>query len=77
MSIFRSFYKHVLGVGVDYIDIEATEPEYYKTLKQILDNSLELLMIDLTFVAESHNFGETEVTYNLLLHAFQYDMFYS
>ena len=52
----------MLGVAVDYIDIEATEPEYYKTLKQILDNSLESLMIDLTFVAESHTFGETEVS---------------
>jgi hypothetical protein len=58
----RSFYKHVLGIPVDYADIEATEPDYYKTLKQILDNPLEVLMIDLTFTAETHNFGKVEVS---------------
>lgn len=48
-------------MAVDYSDIEATEPEYYKTLKQILDNPLDLLMVDLTFTAETHIFGKTEV----------------
>eukprot|EP01035_Chromulina_nebulosa_P017425 gene17425-22977_t len=57
----RSFYKHLLGIPVDYVDIEATEPDYYNTLKQILDNPLESLMIDLTFSAESQIFGKTEV----------------
>jgi E3 ubiquitin-protein ligase HUWE1 len=51
----------VLGMPVDFIDIEATEPEYYKMLKQMLENSLEDLMIDLTFSAEVHKFGNTEV----------------
>jgi E3 ubiquitin-protein ligase HUWE1 len=57
----RSFYKHVLGMPIDFTDIEATEPDYYKTLKQILTNSLEDLMIDLTFSAEIQKFGHTEV----------------
>jgi len=57
----RSFYKHLLGIPVDYVDIEATEPDYYNTLKQILDSPLESLMIDLTFSAESQIFGKTEV----------------
>jgi E3 ubiquitin-protein ligase HUWE1 len=51
----------VLGMPIDFIDIEATEPDYYKTLKQMLENSLEDLMIDLTFSAEIQKFGHTEV----------------
>eukprot|EP01038_Epipyxis_sp_PR26KG_P005357 gene5357-7431_t len=57
----RSFYKHVLGMSVEFTDIEATEPDYYKTLKQILETPLDLLMMDLTFSAEIHKFGKLEV----------------
>lgn len=46
---------------VDFTDIEATEPDYYKTLKQILETPLDLLMMDLTFSAENQKFGSTEV----------------
>lgn len=58
---YRSFYKHVLGMPVDFSDIEATEPEYSKILKQILSTPLEHLMMDLTFSAEIQKFGRTEV----------------
>jgi hypothetical protein len=47
---------------VDYQDIEATEPDYYKTLRQILETPLDLLMMDLTFSAEIQKFGNTEVS---------------
>lgn len=47
---------------VDFQDIEATEPDYYKTLRQILDTPLDLLMMDLTFSAEIQKFGNTEVS---------------
>jgi len=57
----RSFYKHLLGMPVDFQDIEATEPDYYKTLRQILETPLDLLMMDLTFSAEIQKFGNTEV----------------
>ena len=57
----RSFYKHILGQSVDYADIEAIEPDYYKSLKQILDYSLEDLGIDLDFSAETITFGKHEV----------------
>jgi E3 ubiquitin-protein ligase HUWE1 len=58
----RSFYKHVLGNTVDYTDIEAVEPEYYNSLKQILGLSAEDLEgLDLTFSAESQTFGKQEV----------------
>lgn len=46
---------------VDFSDIEATEPEYGKILKQILITPLEHLMMDLTFSAEIQKFGRTEV----------------
>jgi hypothetical protein len=57
----RSFYKHLLGMPIDFHDIEATEPDYYKILQQILDSPIDLLMVDLTFSAEIQKFGRTEV----------------
>ena len=57
----RSFYKHVLGVAVDYTDIEALEPDYYKSLKQILEYPLEDLGLELTFSADVQLFGKHDV----------------
>ncbi|KAJ1439350.1 hypothetical protein B484DRAFT_323607 [Ochromonadaceae sp. CCMP2298] len=57
----RSFYKHLLGMPVDFQDIEAIEPDYFKSLQQMLQSPLELLMMDLTFSAEIQKFGHTEV----------------
>ena len=57
----RSFYKHLLGVAVDYVDIEALEPDYYKSLKQIIEFPMDVLGIELTFSAESQTFGKTKV----------------
>ena len=57
----RSFYKHILGLPVEYSDIEAVEPDYYKSLKQILDMPLEHLGLDLDFSAEAISFGKHEV----------------
>jgi E3 ubiquitin-protein ligase HUWE1 len=58
----RSFYKHMLGQPVSYHDLEGIEPEYYKSLKQILTMPLELLGLDdsMTFSAESNDFGHVE-----------------
>jgi hypothetical protein len=61
MLPFRSFYKHLLGMPVDFGDIEATEPDYYKVLRTVLDTPLDDLMMDLTFSAETQKFGRTEV----------------
>jgi E3 ubiquitin-protein ligase HUWE1 len=58
----RSFYKHVLGIPVEYNDIEGLEPEYFKSLKQILEFPLEDLGLELTFSAESQTFGRHQVT---------------
>lgn len=46
---------------IDFHDIEATEPDYYKILQQILDSPIDLFMMDLTFSAEIQKFGRTEV----------------
>jgi E3 ubiquitin-protein ligase HUWE1 len=57
----RSFYKHVLGAAVDYNDLEALEPDYYKSLKQILEFPIDSLGLDLTFSAEIQEFGKYQV----------------
>jgi hypothetical protein len=48
----RSFYKHILGVPINYHDLEATEPEFYKSLVAMLEHPLDLLGLELTFTAE-------------------------
>jgi hypothetical protein len=57
----RSFYKHMLGIPVGYQDLEALEPEYYKSLVSILEHPLDILGLDLTFSAELNEFGRVEV----------------
>jgi E3 ubiquitin-protein ligase HUWE1 len=54
----RSFYKHILGLPVTIQDLEAIEPDYYKSLIQILDTPLDLLGLDLSFSAEINEFGQ-------------------
>lgn len=56
----HSFYKHILGVPVTYTDMEAIDPTYYKNLVQILQIPLEDLGLDLTFSAETNEFGRTK-----------------
>ncbi|KAI8637213.1 hypothetical protein BD408DRAFT_447787 [Parasitella parasitica] len=55
----RSFYKHILGRTVDYRDVEALDPEYYKSLVWMLDNDITDI-IDLTFSIETDFFGTNE-----------------
>lgn len=57
----RSFYKHILQVPITYHDMEAIDPEYYRNLHSILDNSIADLGLELTFSAEQSNFGKVEV----------------
>jgi hypothetical protein len=57
----RSFYKHILGLPVSVVDLEAIDPEYFKSLKQILETPLDLLGLDLTFSAESNDFGVVSI----------------
>jgi len=53
----RSFYKHMLRRKVNYQDMEALDPDYYRNLRWMLDNSIEGVLGHLTFTAESDEFG--------------------
>lgn len=55
----RSFYKHILNRSVDYRDVEAIDPEYYKSLVWMLENDITDV-IDLTFSIETDDFGTTK-----------------
>jgi len=57
----RSFYKHILGQPINYHDIEDIDPEYYKSLKWILENEITNANLDLTFSSEWDKFGQTIV----------------
>ncbi|OZJ01837.1 hypothetical protein BZG36_05295, partial [Bifiguratus adelaidae] len=59
----RSFYKHILGRPVDYRDIEAIDPAYFKSLDWMLENSIQDVM-ELTFSMETDDFG-TQKTIDL------------
>ena len=54
----RSFYKHILGLSVTTQDLEAIEPDYYKSLQQILTMPMDLLGLDLTFTVDKDEFGK-------------------
>ncbi|EME29644.1 ubiquitin-protein ligase E3, partial [Galdieria sulphuraria] len=56
----RSFYKHMLGIKPNYHDLEALDPDYYKSLQWILENDITGLL-DLTMSAEIDEFGTTKV----------------
>ena len=58
---YRSFYKHILGLSVSYHDLELIEPEYYNSMKQILEFPLDALGLELTFSAENHDFGQVRL----------------
>lgn len=56
----RSFYKHILGLKPTYHDIEAEDPEYYKSLKWMLENDITGIL-DYTMSAEYDEFGKQTV----------------
>lgn len=56
----RSFYKHILGIGVDFKDLEAVDPEFYKSLVWILENDITDVM-EMTFSLEVDEFGSHKI----------------
>ncbi|KAI8602492.1 hypothetical protein EDD21DRAFT_320345 [Dissophora ornata] len=56
----RSFYKHILGRPVDYRDVEAVDPEYYKSLVWMLENDITDI-VEETFSMETDDFGNKKV----------------
>ena len=53
----RSFYKHILRIPVEVKDMEAVDPELYKSLCWIEENDITGVFDDLTFTTESDEFG--------------------
>jgi hypothetical protein len=53
----RSFYKHILSIPVEPKDMEAVDPEMYKSLCWILENDITGVFDDLTFTTEAEEFG--------------------
>ena len=53
----RSFYKHILRIPVETKDMEAVDPELYKSLCWIEDNDITGVFDDLTFTTEADEFG--------------------
>ncbi|XP_043921844.1 E3 ubiquitin-protein ligase HACE1 [Protopterus annectens] len=56
----RSFYKHILGIPVNYQDVASIDPEYAKNLQWLLDNDISDLGLELTFSVETDVFGAME-----------------
>ncbi|XP_053736703.1 E3 ubiquitin-protein ligase HACE1 isoform X2 [Synchiropus splendidus] len=56
----RSFYKHILGIPVNYQDVSSIDPDYAKNLQWILDNDISDLGLELTFSVETDVFGAME-----------------
>lgn len=54
----RSFYKHILGAAVETRDMEAVDPDFYKSLCWIVDNDITGVFDGLTFTTESDEFGQ-------------------
>lgn len=50
----------MLGVSVNYTDMEAIDPEYYKNLRWILENDITNVL-DLTFSFETHEFDVAKI----------------
>jgi len=47
----------MLGLPVRMADLEAIDPQYYKSLKQMLEIPMEVLCLEETFTATVHSFG--------------------
>jgi E3 ubiquitin-protein ligase HUWE1 len=46
----------MVGTSLNYFDFEDYDPEYFKTLKWMLENDVN--MLDLTFSYETNHFGK-------------------
>jgi E3 ubiquitin-protein ligase HUWE1 len=57
----RSFYKHILGISVTYHDIEAIDPQFYKSLNDILNMDIDELGLELYFAVEEEFGGSVSV----------------
>lgn len=56
----RSFYKHILGIPITFSDLEHVDPNYYKSLKWMLENPVQDVL-DLTFQTEVDALGRADI----------------
>ncbi|KAJ2995906.1 hypothetical protein HDV02_000306 [Globomyces sp. JEL0801] len=56
----RSFYKCMINAPVDHKDLEAVEPEFYKSMDWMLNNDITDVL-DLTFSMEVDDFGRQKI----------------
>jgi hypothetical protein len=58
----RAFYKQILGRPLDLSDLEAVDPDFYKSMHWVLDNDISNGVLgELTFSVEVEDFGEKTV----------------
>ena len=55
----RSFYKHMTGANLHYSDFEDYDPDYYRTLKWIIENDVNDL--DMDFTSQQEIFGKNKL----------------
>lgn len=56
----RSFYKHMLGLAVVFEDIQSVDPQYFKSMKQLIDLDVVSAELDFNFTAELMRFGQLQ-----------------
>ncbi|XP_023239346.1 E3 ubiquitin-protein ligase HACE1-like [Centruroides sculpturatus] len=60
VSFTRSFYKHILGIPVNFWDVASIDLEYAKNLQWLLDHDISEFCLDLTFSVETDVFGQMQ-----------------
>jgi len=58
----RSMYKHVLGRKVTPQDMQSIDPQYYRSLMELLQMDIEELGLELSFTADTEDFGIIRTT---------------
>lgn len=58
----RPMYKQMLGLPLTWHDLEPLDPQFYRSLRQIMDNSIDDMYLGLTFSVDEERMGDmTEV----------------
>lgn len=54
----RAVYKHMLGLPLGVEDLEAADPEFFRSIKFLLDNEIDDMYLGITFSVDEDHFGE-------------------
>jgi len=58
----RAVYKHMLGLPLGLRDLEAADPEFYRSIKFLLDSEIDDMYLGITFSVDEDHFGKKETT---------------